>query len=39
MGKLTILYWEVVLRLLLASLQCGAIGFERISLTGFRDYE
>jgi putative Mg2+ transporter-C (MgtC) family protein len=29
MAELTIPYWEVVLRLLLASLLCGAIGFER----------
>ena len=29
MAELTIPYWEVVLRLVLASLLCGAIGFER----------
>jgi putative Mg2+ transporter-C (MgtC) family protein len=29
MAELTISYWEVVLRLVLASLLCGAIGFER----------
>jgi putative Mg2+ transporter-C (MgtC) family protein len=29
MTELTIPYWEVALRLLLASLLCGAIGFER----------
>ena len=29
MSGLTIPYWEVVLRLVLASLLCGAIGFER----------
>lgn len=29
MAELTIPYWEVALRLLLASLLCGAIGFER----------
>jgi len=29
MAGLTIPYWEVLLRLLLASLLCGAIGFER----------
>jgi putative Mg2+ transporter-C (MgtC) family protein len=29
MAALTIPYWEVVLRLVLASLLCGAIGFER----------
>jgi putative Mg2+ transporter-C (MgtC) family protein len=29
MAELTIPYWEVVLRLALASLLCGAIGFER----------
>src|SRR5215208_2431787 len=29
MVELTIPYWEVVLRLVLASLLCGAIGFER----------
>ncbi len=29
MAELTIPYWEVLLRLLLASLLCGAIGFER----------
>ena len=29
MSELTIPYWEVVLRLVLASLLCGAIGFER----------
>ena len=29
MTELTIPYWEVVLRLVLASLLCGAIGFER----------
>ena len=29
MADLTIPYWEVVLRLVLASLLCGAIGFER----------
>jgi putative Mg2+ transporter-C (MgtC) family protein len=29
MAGLTIPYWEVVLRLVLASLLCGAIGFER----------
>ena len=29
MAELTIPYWEVVLRLVLAVLLCGAIGFER----------
>jgi putative Mg2+ transporter-C (MgtC) family protein len=29
MAELTIPYWEVVLRLVLAALLCGAIGFER----------
>jgi putative Mg2+ transporter-C (MgtC) family protein len=29
MAELTIPYWEVVLRLVLASILCGAIGFER----------
>jgi putative Mg2+ transporter-C (MgtC) family protein len=29
MAELTIPYWEVVLRLMLAALLCGAIGFER----------
>ena len=29
MAELTIPYWEVVIRLVLASLLCGAIGFER----------
>jgi putative Mg2+ transporter-C (MgtC) family protein len=29
MAELTIPYWEVVLRLVLASLLCGSIGFER----------
>jgi putative Mg2+ transporter-C (MgtC) family protein len=29
MAELTIPYWEVVLRLVLASVLCGAIGFER----------
>jgi putative Mg2+ transporter-C (MgtC) family protein len=29
LAELTIPYWEVVLRLVLASLLCGAIGFER----------
>jgi putative Mg2+ transporter-C (MgtC) family protein len=41
MAELTIPYWEVVLRLVLASLLCGAIGFERETrdqAAGFRTH-